>query len=507
MIQARTDVVVVDCAEYGYVDIDASLWLGAEHKPIFNSEIDGRDVLRASFQNGTVRLQATSYVGVIPLNDRVVVRVRPRVPIANLTRMVIETGHDTLALSALRDYAGRGTADNWAMDLYAEALLDHVDRLLDAGLLRTYTRREDEGHVPHGRIDFNRTIQRFAARGIPNKATYSWFERTIDTPANRCVKAAMEAVHAHLTKAREHPRKGDRPRLARLVGQLPAFEEVSDDPDYRFLDDPQVLGLAPLPDPRAYYRPILDLSVLILRSVGLALEIGGDDVRMSSLLIDTNKLFENFVRVSLAKQAQRNAWSVEVLDGNTTGSVPLYDIPESLPTLVGTQLPALASNDAGRAQPDIVFQTLDGSYPLIAEVKNKIAGTNPDGTDKLPDRDDVEQAITYAVRYGLTFTVLIHPWSEGTKGLVYVGRVRTIDVYDYRLDLSSDERVDYALADMASALARLAELPLPPVPTSAWFISGTRSTPIPSRPSSTAVLSVVPVPANGSNTTPLAGVP
>ena len=447
---------MVECAEYDSIDIDPSLWLGEGHQTILNSEIDGKDVFRASFDHGVLRLKATSFVGVIPINDRVVVRVRPRVPIANLTRMVIDTGHDVLALSAFREYSEHGTANDWTMNLYTDALLDYVDEILDAGLLRTYQRVEDERHVPHGRLDFNRTVQRFAARAVPNKAAYSWFERTVDTPANRCVKAAMEIIHDHLAKMQAHPRKGDRSRRTRLAGQFRAFDEVSDDPDFRFLQDPQVLGLALLPDSRAYYRPALDLSVLILRRIGIALELGGDDVQMGSLLINTNQLFENFVRVSLARLAKKNGWRVDVLDGRSTGSVELYDVPNPLPTAFGAARPALASIDPGRAQPDVVLQALDGSYPLIAEVKNKVQDIRTDGTDKLPDRDDVEQAVTYALRYGLDFTLLIHPWSKGTKGLVYVGRVRSVDVYDYRLDLSDAEHTDAALEDMGSVVATLA---------------------------------------------------
>src|SRR5690606_30920124 len=128
-------------------------------------------------------------VGVIPINERLVVRVRPRVPMKSLTRMVIETGHGVMALSALRDYAGRGPADDWAMERYTDALLDFLDKLLDTGLMRTYERREGEGHFPHGRIEMTRTVQRFAAKGVPNKAAFSWFERTVDTPANRCIRA------------------------------------------------------------------------------------------------------------------------------------------------------------------------------------------------------------------------------------------------------------------------------------------------------------------------------
>jgi 5-methylcytosine-specific restriction enzyme subunit McrC len=288
----------------------------------------------------------------------------------------------------------------------------------------------------------------------PHHEAYSWHERSTDTPANRCIKAAMEVVHEHLMKAKAQPRKGDSARLARLAGHFRAFDDVGADPDQRFLDDPQVLGLSPLPDPRAFYRPILDLAVLIVRGLNIALEVGGDDVRFGSMLINTNELFEKFVRVSLAKHARKQGWPVDVLDGNTEGRVDLYDVPDEPPAPQGTPLTALATRDPGKAQPDLVIRALDGTVPLVAEVKNTIVSD-----EALPDRGHVEQAVTYALRYGLDFTLLIHPWSKGTKGLVYVGRVRSIDVYDYRLDLSSDEGTDEALNDLAAVVASLAKLP------------------------------------------------
>jgi 5-methylcytosine-specific restriction enzyme subunit McrC len=448
------DVTVVDVVEYGIIDVPVDLWVGDGHQAIFNSEIDGRDVLRPSFAKGRLRLQATSYVGVIPINDRLVVRVSPRVPLANLTRMVVETNHSVMPLTALREYTGRGSADKWAMDLYTSALLDYVDLLLSEGLLRTYVRREGEGHFPHGRIELSQTIQRFAARGIPNKAAYSWHERTIDNPPNRCVKAAMEVVYAFLNQMPAPVSRKDRQRLTRLAGQLQVFREVSDEPDLRFLNDPEVIGTTPLPDSRSYYRPVLDLAIAIVRQVGLSLDLGGDDMQMASLLIDTNKLFENFVRVSLAKHAVRNGWTVSVLDGNGEGKVDLYDVPDPLPSPLGEPMVALASVDPGKAQPDVVFQALDGTVPFIAEIKNTDKGKHASA----PDRGEVEQAVTYALRYGLDFTVLIHPWMRGETGLVYVGRIRTIDVYDYRLDLSTDAMIDEALIDMAETFAQLARI-------------------------------------------------
>lgn len=458
MTPTRDAVTVVDCVEYEHVAVDPSLWVGEGHSTRFNSEIDGRDVLRANFRNGVLQLQATSYVGVIPLNDDVLLRVRPRVPLGNLTRMVVETGHSVLPLSAFRDYSGRGSASDWTMDIYTDALLDHLDTIIDAGLVRTYERREGEGHFPHGRIDFTRTLHRFAARGVGNKAAYSWFERSVDTAANRCLKAAMQTVYDHLTQSRSQPRKGDRTRLSRLSGHFHSFDDVHDDADYTFLNDQEVRGSIPLPDSRSYYRPALDLALLILQDIGIALDIGGNDVALGSLLIDTNKLFEKFVRISLSKHAKRHKWPAEVLDGNTDGSLPLYSVPSPAPSPLGESMTALAEADPGRAQPDVVIRHSGGGFPLVAEVKNTAHGKDSDSADVLPNRSEVEQAVTYALRYDLPFTILIHPWIKGTKGLVYVGRVQSIDVYDYRLDLSSETGVDVALADMGDALGRLAGL-------------------------------------------------
>lgn len=460
MTGAHGDVVVVDCIEYGYVEVDSDLWVGRGHTTTFSSDIDGRDVLRATFNQGQVRLQATSYVGVIPLNEQVVVRVKPRFPIANLTRMVIDTGHNgVLALAALRGYSGRGTADEWTRQLYTDALLGYVDDLLDRGMMRRYERRTADGHFPRGRVEVSTTLQRFAARGVPNKAAFSWFERTVDISPNRCLKAALEQTRLGLTAPKRQQRKGDRSRLARLAGQLAALDQVSDDPDLTCLADDEVVGLRPLPQPRDYYRSALDVALLVLQDKGIDLDIGGsDDVRMSSLLIDTNSLFENFVRTSLAKHAIRDRWPADVLDGNTPqGWVDLYHVPSPPPAPFGQPLTAVAARDKGKAQPDIVIRGLGGQHLLVAEVKNTPGGAK--GTaDALPPRPEVHQAITYALRYQLPLALLIHPWSQGAKGLLYVGRISDIDVYDYRLDLSTDAGTDAAIADMASVVARLAGL-------------------------------------------------
>ena len=112
--------------------------------------------------------------------------------------------------------------------------------------------------------------------------------------------------------------------------------------------DLQVLGIVPLPDTRAYYRPVLDLAGLILQRRNIALELGGADVQLGSLLINTNDLFEKFVRVSLTRHAREESWPAEVLDGNAEGKKDLYDVPAELPAPLGEPMDALAAATQAR---------------------------------------------------------------------------------------------------------------------------------------------------------------
>ena len=46
MTDVPAGVVVVECEEYQHIDVEVGLWLSEGHETRFNSEIDGRDILR-----------------------------------------------------------------------------------------------------------------------------------------------------------------------------------------------------------------------------------------------------------------------------------------------------------------------------------------------------------------------------------------------------------------------------------------------------------------------------
>lgn len=449
-LSSNRPLKVYRCLEYEHVSIDPEDVLGEAKDLVVDSDVDGRNAFSFDFVGGHLRLRASSLVGVIPLNDHVVLRVYPRFGVANLTTMVEEVGYDRVRLKAFRDYAGHGTASDWVMDLYAETLLDYVDDILNRGLYRNYIRRDGEGSFPHGRIDFTRTVQRYAAHRVTYKASYQWFERTADTPPNRCIKAALRLIHRHLTRGKQD--RGYRALLTRVAVQLAAFDDVTDDPTLRFTEDLQVAGVQAMPEARAYYRRAVDLALLIVRGQGIALEISDEgSVRLPSLLIEMNKLFEAYVCVALQKRARALRWPIDVLDGNVDGGVQLYVRPTELPVRLGAPMEPVQVRRPPDATPDIVLRMPDGTVLLVAEVKHTAKG------GELPERNEVNQAVTYAIRYGLDRTLVIRPLRSGTAGLSYCGRVGTVDVFDYKFDLAAAD-LEQEVAKLATSMSGL--LPL-----------------------------------------------
>lgn len=438
---------IIDCDEYGHVFLDPTLLIGDGLDLRVDTDVDGIDAFSVDFLKGRIRLRASSLVGLIPLNEHVILRVHPRVPIANLTRMVEITGHQAQKLKAFRSYPGSGNAPDWVMNLYIETLIEQVDEVLNRGLLRNYEERHGEGSQPHGRIDFSRTVRRFASRGVAHKASYQWFERTPDNPPNRCLKAALVAVHRRLTDP--DGRQGGRGMISRVAVLLAAFDQVSDDPRREFLADTGVRDVTALPSNRSYYRGPLDIAQMILRQRGLGFDEEGDDARLPSLLIETNRLFETFVRVSLQNFADAARWPVQVFDGMKDGKIPLYERPEVLPKpMEATDTVLFQQDKPSHASADLVFRLPDGKVVLAGEVKN----TAKRGV--LPERTEVNQAVTYAVRYGLDRTLLVRPLLHGTPGLSYCGRIGGVDVFDYKVNLGVED-LDAEVDRFALAISTL----------------------------------------------------
>ncbi|MFT8179766.1 5-methylcytosine restriction system specificity protein McrC [Mycobacteroides chelonae] len=436
--------LLVPCREYGDIDVPPNRLIRADGTLRITDEVL-KHYVTGDFKDGRFRLRAKGVSGIFALTEDITVQVRPRFPLTNLTHMVSVCGYAPTALAAMREYKLTDDWQDWMLDVVTDSLLVAVRTMEELGLLRTYRRRTDSGSYPHGHIEMSVTINRFAARDVNHKAVYTWWEKTPDNPPNRCIKAAIQHLY-RLNRTRLF--SGDmRPRIARLGNALRLLEEVSDDPHRKCLEDPVVRGLTQLPEARLYYRPGLDLAVAVLRGQGFDLDATTGTIAAGSLLVRTEDLFEDFVRLSL-QRALADHPELSVLDGNVLpGRRALFEdlAPEELKALPEH---AMVQGGAHTATPDIIITRPDGSVPLVADAKyTRVTGN--------ADRGEIEQVLLYGVRYTSPVVLTIHPRQKNTDGgLVVAGRIGDILVAHYRVDLAAAD-LDSEMNAMADSLTNL----------------------------------------------------
>jgi 5-methylcytosine-specific restriction enzyme subunit McrC len=398
-----------------------------------------KDLFQITVTPEGARLQARAHVGVIPLNDEVTLHVTPRVPVRNLDRLLAMTSHVPLALPEFtRDYDVAGDVYPSLVTLYASSLRAQVESLAAQGLLRRYERRERDFAAPRGRVNVSRTVQLSVPRGAPTVST-SYFERTVDSPENRLLLAAVMWLEAYARQVAGTIGPAAHRQVARhLTAAWHLLSGVTYDPAHAFLRDAVVSGRGALPQRHAAYRPVLDFARSLLDGQAVVVERAGSHVVLPTLLVNMERLFETYVREVLTRHARRDAWPEDVLDGNLrppAGALRgLFD----------------ETGDEVEMNPDIVLlRSGQGGTRCAAviDVKYRPVGARI-------DRHDLEQVLLYAVGYGSPVAVVVQPCRTVARwGLRRAGSVEGIDVYVYAMDLSGD--LDAEEAALAAAVRGL----------------------------------------------------
>lgn len=419
-------------SEYETVDVPLSELMQAGRLHL-HPEVTAKGYFAVRLQGDRLRLQAGGFVGLIPLNAQVAIDVAPRVPISNLSRMLRFSGHVPVALRAMdRTYDTDGEPFDSLLDIYAAALIQAADAIQTSGLYRVYDRRRADTSFPRGRILLTPTVSRWAARGIAHKATTAWYERTVDNGPNRCVKYAIWFLASRYMRMR-NARKGSRQLQRELNRVFRIFDGVRLDAGRGFMSDPIVSGAMPLPPLRGYYSDTLAISLAIIREHAIALDHVGSDLRLSSLVLNMNVVFEAYLRSVLRTEAAKVGWNGRVLDGNKhEGAKLLFD----------------ASSTTVVANPDIVVAVGERRrrrVPLLIDAKYKPLVADP-------EREDLNQVISYGLSYRAENVVLVHPRGRASMqaGLRLLGTVRPVTVHVYTFDLGA---VDLAAEERRFAQA------------------------------------------------------
>lgn len=406
--------------EFEEVDVPLSHLIVNDELQIYEPVGEG-DYFSVNRKKGKLVFRAGSYIGLIPINDRVVLDVRPRVPLDNLERMLrIAEDTPTELGDFLRYYDTFEEPLPSMLDLFTQGLINAIRGIEENGVFREYIQREEDTSFPHGRLRLGETMQRHAARGIKHRVTASWFEPTIDNPVNRCLKYTLWFLADHYISTGRNKSRF----LQGLERAYHLFGGVELDKSLHFLKAPSVANPELMPSIRSYYKPALYLALIIIRNRGVSFANRKGGILMPSLLINLQNTFETYLRNVLRGRFKDISDRIRVLDGNKKGS-------DGGSKLLYDELP---STDA---KPDIVFRSMNppagvSEYLLVVDAKYKNV--------KKPERPEVEQAVTYGASYRAPVVVIVHPRiDKSPHGLHLLGNIKPLSVYHYAFDLAADD--------------------------------------------------------------------
>ncbi|WP_175723279.1 5-methylcytosine restriction system specificity protein McrC [Burkholderia ambifaria] len=410
----KPELLVVQ--EYDPVNVDPSLYMDGSQLSIY-SEVLARDYVSIRWKKGVPTFYAGGYVGIIPINDRLTLDVRPKVPLSNLERIIKLANHSPFELSGLeREYASYREASGPIEDFLVDSFIDKIELVVSSGLLRQYDRREHTGSFPKGRLLFSKTAK-LQAQGVVRLA-YAWEERHVDTPQNRLLKLAL--LKCLQTESASRSRK----RHAKISQFLEYFERVGEHEHSTVLEHPKVMDA---PDTRLYYSPALSLAKLITEDNHLGFSPGAEEATANSLLLDLDVAFEAYIRHVLI-QLNQSTQNLRVFDGNIGGN------DGRRKNLLNPSALASQISQTVTATPDIVIEMhmpprLMCNIVLDMKYKNK---------KTIADREDLNQLISYAASYTSCAGVFIFP-SRGVdqRGLQCLGTIANIPIFQYFINLGT----------------------------------------------------------------------
>jgi 5-methylcytosine-specific restriction enzyme subunit McrC len=291
--------------------------------------------------------------------------------------------------------------------------LNMVRRRLRRGLLKGYRTEEESLHTVRGRIRVADQLRRRFALPLPLEVAYD--DYTEDIPENRLIKAALRRLE--VLRPRE-------PALRKRIAEtLAAFTVVTDErysrnamPTFRY---------SRLTEP---YRPVLELSALIVQN--LALDLAAGHRTVTALLFDMNKIFEDFVfasmRLRLAHHlTDRERW--------VQGETLRLDREGSL-----------------RPEPDLSWWH-GGRCVFVGDAKYKLTAQG--------HLSDLYQLLAYCSATGLTEGLLIYaeqPQGPVNHQVVHRGPTLRVASIDVTAPVEAIERCCDQLADEIRDLAGLA---------------------------------------------------
>lgn len=348
----------------------------------------GRPVVTVTPERATdcYRITPSSIVGALRVGKRRFT-IQPKVGNARVMLMIAYT----MRLADWRPEEADFMTTQTLIDALVPSFLREVEGVVRAGLVEDYLLRQEVGQQPRGRLRFDR----LARQPVPIPSYYEYDDFSIDTLENRLLRAALYRVRDGAILNPEYGR-----RARRLDVE---FEGVAWEP-FAPHDVPQPR----LTDRNRHYLRALALARLILAN--LSIDLGEPSARSQALLLDMNKVFQDFVFAVLQEELRFRG---QFLIRNASGK-HLY----------------LDKNRIIHLLPD--FSLWRGrNCTLVGDLKYK------DLDEKAVRAADIYQVISYAIASGLSRAHLVYAGAEA-ESMVRI-RNSNIEIQVLTLDLTAQD--------------------------------------------------------------------
>lgn len=405
---------IFPCVERQSVEVPVAELLTSSGKFDILPSVASKGYFDIDYRGGQLVFRAGKFVGLIPINDRVVIDVKPKVSVSDLLHIVDRAEEAVSYLDFfVRPYKERKETEESLLGLIVRTLLKQLRQVENEGLYKNYARIRETGTFKP-RIDFAKTIQREWCRGNYSRTSNEVFLFTRDNPLNRLIKFTIWYC-AHYLELRS----GESEIRQELSSFYNLVEMVPLDLTRSFL--PNVLSTVEsgrIPVLRNYYLGIARTCLLIISGHSVSLEKAGSDVTLLSFILNLEEIFEKYVRNVLRLWAKSNRSEVGVRDGNKGKRNYLFH-----------------DSRVFDIYPDI-YLTSDTKRPLVADVKYK---------PKI-DEHDRYQVISHSASMGAKKAVIIVPaFGGGDSGLIRRGQVFNgdgIEVFEYHMKLDGDLEIE-----------------------------------------------------------------
>lgn len=380
-------------------------------------EVKGKNYFQVYSRGGDLVFQCGGFVGLIPLNEDVAIEVAPRVKISNLDRILQQAGAaHTIFTLIRRGYAASEEA-SYLIDLLADALVGGVEEIVEWGKHKEYGRRNYHGHPRSGRILVKETSRLRAKNPGTVSTSISRFERGSDNVYNVCIRFALE----HLIRTLSYG-SGSRhsARLSRLNVAWQNFPEVE--------VKGNALAIAQEVERRMSYERLsmpyaktLPLANAVLRSYGPSQRNLPPSFSLGSLIFDVADAFERYIRYCLGEHCD-----AAVIDGNLGAPNGARQ-----PLFSGSENPLTRGVNT---TPDLLIKNGQSEAVCVLDVKYKpYAG--------MPDRNDINQALSYALAYRTPMCGLVYPASTPAGRIDDFGKVGGVAFYGFAIGLNAPDLV------------------------------------------------------------------